>query len=45
MMKASNVGKGSIVNIGLMDLAQAAQKKPQMFVNKGGERTITIKDV
>lgn len=45
MMKAINSGKGSLVNIGLLNLAEAeaqAKAAPQkpMFMNVGGERMI-----
>ena len=45
MMKAINSGKGSLVNIGLLNLAEAeatAKAAPQkpMFSNVGGERMI-----
>jgi len=46
--KTSNLGKGALVNIGLLELAQQQPKKKddddQMFINKGGQRNIMLKD-
>ena len=45
MAKAQNAGKGSVVNIGLLNLeGEKAPKKP-LFNNQGGQRGITIKDL
>lgn len=45
MMKAANTGKGSVVNIGLLNLEGEQKPQKPMFNNEGGKRLITIKDL
>lgn len=45
MMKAQNAGKGSVVNIGLLNLEGDQKPKMPLFNNEGGKRIITVKDL